>query len=172
MLAIQWLDLDIDITQNTRAVVELLEDIRRGGRRQRRWWSRDWILQRPVYGQYKGLMAELSAEDPTSYKNFIRVDQHMFEELLNVVRTRNAKKNTWYRQSIDPGLRLAITLRYLATGDSYKTLMYGFRVAQNTICGIILDVCEAIVAAYAEDAIQIPTEPKQWQAIAEQFATR
>ncbi|MPC48338.1 hypothetical protein E2C01_042107 [Portunus trituberculatus] len=30
------------------------------------------------------------------------------------------------------GCRLAITLRYLATGNSYKSLQYSFRVAHNT----------------------------------------
>ena len=50
--------------------------------------------------------------------------------------------------------------------------MFGFRVAHNTICGIVRDVCEAIVSAYAEDVIQTPTEPEQWQAIAEQFTAK
>ena len=55
--------------------------------------------------------------DSTSYKNFVRVDPQMFEELLNFVGPRIAEKNTWYRSlhifyshSIDPGLRLAITM--------------------------------------------------------------
>ena len=96
----------------------------------------------------------------------------MFQELLQVVGPRIMKNTTWYRQSIDPGVRLAVTLRYLATGDSYRTLMYGFRVAHNTICGIVQDVCEAIVATYAEDAIDTPTEPEQWQAISDQFSAK
>lgn len=82
------------------------------------------------------------------------------------------KRNTWYRKCTDPGLRLAITLRYLATGDSYHTLMYDFRVAQNTICGIVREVCEAIVYVYSEDVLLTPTEPKQWKAIADQFEAK
>lgn len=171
-LAINWLELDIDMAQNAKAMVELLEDRRRAGRRQRRWWIRDWLLRRPIHGQYEALMAELCAENPAAYRNFVRIDPHMFQELLHVVGPRITKNTTWYRQSIDPGLKLAITLRYLATGDSYHTLMYGFRVAHNTICGIVRDVCEAIVSAYAEDVIQTPTEPEQWQAIAEQFTAK
>ena len=63
-------------------------------------------------------------------------------------------------------MRLVITLRYLA-GDSYRTLMYGFRVAHKTISKIIRDVCKAIVATYAWDVINTPTKPKQWKVIAE-----
>ena len=92
----------------------------------------------------------------------------MFQELLHVLGERITMKITWSRQTIDPGLSLAITLRHLATGDSYQTLMYGFRVAHNTISGIIRDVCKAIVATYAEDLIETPTEPEQWKVIAEQ----
>ena len=50
--------------------------------------------------------------------------------------------------------------------------MYGFRVAHNTISGIVRDVCETIIAAYAEDFIDPPTEPEQWQAIADQFSEK
>ena len=116
--AITWLGLDIDMAQNSRAVVELLEDRHRGDRRQRRWWTRDWLLRRPIHGQYEALIAELSAENPAAYKNFVRIDPYMFQELLHVVGPRITMKTTWYRQSIDPGLRLAITLRYLAKGTA------------------------------------------------------
>jgi hypothetical protein len=48
--------------------------------------------------------------------------------------------------------------------------MYGFRVAHNTICGFVWDVCKTIVLVYAEDIIQTPSEPEQWQAKADKFS--
>ena len=74
MLAINWLDLDIDVVRNIRAVVELVEDRNGDNRRQRRWWTRDWILRRHIHGQYDALMAELIAENPGAYKKFVRID--------------------------------------------------------------------------------------------------
>ena len=50
--------------------------------------------------------------------------------------------------------------------DSYRTLMYGFRVANNTISVFIRDLCKAILSTYAEDVINTPTEPEQWKVIA------
>ena len=50
--------------------------------------------------------------------------------------------------------------------------MYGFRVAHNTISGIVRYVCETIIATYAEDVIDSPTEHEQWQAIADQFSAK
>ena len=47
--------------------------------------------------------------------------------------------------------------------------MYGFRVAHNTISGIIRDVYKSIVATYAGDVSNTPTEPEQWKVIAEKF---
>ncbi len=116
-------------------------------------------------------MAKLMAEVPAGFTNFTR-SPDMFHKLLQVVGPRITKNHTWFRQSINPDLKLAITLRFLATGDSYRTLMYGFRVARNTICSIVRDVCEAIVSAYAGDGIQTPTEPEEWKAIADQFAAK
>ncbi|XP_052260752.1 putative nuclease HARBI1 [Dreissena polymorpha] len=112
------------------------------------------------------------ADDPAAFRNFNIIGPDMFHELLQVVGPRITKNHTWFKQSINPDLKLAITSRFLATGDSYRTLMYGFRDAHNTICSIVRDVCEAIVSAYAGDVIQTPTEPEEWKAIADQFAAK
>ena len=51
---------------------------------------------------------------------------------------------------------LAIMMRYLATGQSYSGLMYGFRVAHNTICGVVKEVCQAIIDEYEDDIQPLP----------------
>ena len=93
----------------------------------------------------------------------------MFQELLLRVDPRIEKLHTWYRQPMEPGLKLAITLRHLATGDRYKSLVYSFRVAHNTICLFLPEVCAAIMAEYADEVFAIPTTPEEWQPIADQF---
>ena len=50
--------------------------------------------------------------------------------------------------------------------------MYGFRVPHNTISLAVREVCEAIIAKYADEVIQAPTTEAQWRGIAEQFSTR
>ena len=49
------------------------------------------------------------------------------------------------RKALTQGLKIAITVRYLASGEKYLCLMYSFRVARNTIRLLIPKVCEAIV---------------------------
>ncbi len=53
-----------------------------------------------------------------------------------------------YCKVLDPGLKVAIILLYMATGDSSKNLQYGFRVAFNSICVLIAEVTSAIVDTY------------------------
>ena len=141
-------------------------------RNRRRWWIRPWIVNRPLLGQYQRLMRELSDEDRSSFRNFVRMDPPMFDELLQRIGPRIGRQDTNYRKALEPGLKLAITLRFMATGDSYKSLMYGFRVPHNTISLIVKQVCQAIVQEYAEEVIQCPTTEQEWRAIAEQFERR
>ena len=70
---------------------------------------------------------------------------------------RFQKKTTYCRKPLSPGLKLAITLRYLATGDSYKLLAYGFWVAPNTIVSVVPEVCEAIYDHDHETAFKCHT---------------
>ena len=75
-----------------------------------------------MYGQYEKLMKELENEDVASFKNFMRVDPALFSELLEKVGPLIEKEDTFWRKALEPGLKLAITLRYIATGNSYMSL--------------------------------------------------
>lgn len=51
------------------------------------------------------------------------------------------------RTALPAKLKLELVLRYLATGDSYKTLQYMYRVGKSSICEFIPEVFEAIYEA-------------------------
>ena len=135
-------------------------------------FSRVWLLRRPEFGQYHQLMEELKREDVSAFKNFMRVDPLFFQELVDRLTPRLLKKDTWFQKALPPGLKVAVTLRYLATGDSYHSLMYSFRVAHNTISYMVKDVCEAIIAEYSEEVINVPIHPDEWKDAAELFNTK
>lgn len=46
------------------------------------------------------LNEELLVEDPSSYKNFLRLDNNSFEKLLNKVQVQLTKEDTVMRASI------------------------------------------------------------------------
>ncbi len=85
------------------------------------------------YGHYHRLMYELRCEDPASYFNFLRVPTDMFDELLGRLDPLIAKQDTPYRKALEPGLKLAMTMRHLASGDRYASLKFDFRYPHNTM---------------------------------------
>jgi hypothetical protein len=111
-------------------------------------------------------------QDPASFFNFMRMSPEMFDEVLRRVGPRIQKQDTHYRNALEPGLKLAITLRHLASGDKYPSLQYAFRVAHNTISLLIPEVCKAIVEEYKDEVISCPTTPEEWRAIADDFQRR
>jgi hypothetical protein len=76
------------------------------------------------------------------------------------------------RGSINPEQRLMITLRFLASGDSYHSLSYAFRTGISTISNIIPEVCHAIYEELAEKYIRLPSTPQEWREVAEGFEER
>ena len=90
-------------------------------------------------------MNELWIEDPQAFFNFFRMEPAGFDELVQRVNPRITKTDTHMRKALFPGLKIALTVRYLASGEKYPSLMYSFRAARNTICLRIPKVCEATV---------------------------
>nr|XP_054757882.1 uncharacterized protein LOC129263998 [Lytechinus pictus] len=77
-------------------------------------------------------MTELQRECQGDFLNFMRMPPETFHELLQRI-TPRIENSYRYRQPLDPGLKLAITLIYLATGKSYKTLQWNF----HHVCGAL-----------------------------------
>ncbi|XP_072167313.1 putative nuclease HARBI1 [Diadema setosum] len=140
-------------------------------RRRRRWWVRPWIARRPIYGQYEQLMEELRKENPADLKSFLRVEPDLFFELVRQVGPR-IEKSAKGRAPLQPGLKLAITLRFLATGNSFRSLGFSFRVAHNTISIFIPEVCQAIVEEYRQEVFDTQSTPDEWRRKAKVFQDR
>ena len=82
----------------------------------KRLWVQPWLLRRRLFGAYETLLQEVLQEDAGACKSFLRMEQCHFQELCTIVGPSIAKTDTNMRQSISANERLAITLRFLASG--------------------------------------------------------
>ena len=83
--------------------------------KKRRLWSRQLLLRREESVAYR-LVRELREEDPATLRQWIRLDLEQYQELLALVTPHIEKEDTNMRQAVTAHERLAVTLRYLATG--------------------------------------------------------
>lgn len=117
-------------------------------------------------------MQEMRVGDSVAFRNFLRMPPEMFDEMLARIGPRIHKMDTNYRLAIDPGVKLAATLRYLATGNCYTTVSYSFRVSRHTVAAFIPIVTKAIVEEYKDEVIPCPVTAEEWKEIADEFQKR
>lgn len=116
---------------------------KRKRRTRRRWWRRELFIDSQE--SQSNLYNRLIAEDGGLFRNFTRMCQEDFDYLLEKVSPIIKKCDTNFREAIHPRVKLLVTLRYLATGDSYYSLMYLFRVSEPSISQLIPEVCRALI---------------------------
>ena len=102
-----------------KALLAIILLIRRRRRRRiaRRMWVKSWIERRNELGAYQNLVQELASEDKPMYQRYFLLNEDLFKSLLAKVRPMIQRKDTHMRKSISAAERLAVTLRYLATGE-------------------------------------------------------
>lgn len=107
-----------DLTAATCAAIVLYIAIKQRRRRQKKRtvWIREWMKKRQQYGAYQHLVKELRLSDSNGYKKFLRMDPESFGVLESLITPLITKKDTNMRRSIPAGERLAVTVRFLATG--------------------------------------------------------
>ena len=91
-----------------------------------------------------------------------------FEALLEKVGPLISKQDTQLRKAVPAGERLAITIRYLATGDSQLSLSYAFRRGRSTISNIISETCPALWDVLSVEYLKAPSG-NNWKGIANDF---
>lgn len=96
----------------------------------------------------------------------------IFQELLNKVSPLIRKKDTWMRCSIPPKICLSVTLRFLATGESYASLEFQYRISRSTLSSLIPNVCDAIYKVLKEEYLKCPATREEWLQIASEFQER
>ena len=72
------------------------------------------------------LYRELPADDRENYFRYLRMSKERFDHLLTLFRPYLLRESS-RRVPVCPGVRLVITLRYLAEGMSQQNLSFSFR---------------------------------------------
>jgi len=157
-------------------MVQMYNLIERRRRRKRRnpksVWVRPWITRRVELGMYDRLMVELRNEDPRSFQNFMRMPPTMFDEVVQRLTPRITKNTTNFRKPLEPGLKVALTLRHLASGAKYTDMQYSWRVPHNTISNVVREVCDAIVEEYIDEQMTPPNTEAGWRQLADDWMRR
>ncbi|XP_061610234.1 uncharacterized protein LOC133468394 [Phyllopteryx taeniolatus] len=117
-----------------------------------------------------GLVRELQF-DQDRFELYFRLSREQFESLLRRVGPSITKKTTNLKQPISPNQRLAICLRFLASGDSYTAIASSYRLGISTISGIASDVCREIWNHLKEEFLPVP-KAADWREIARGFRER
>jgi hypothetical protein len=112
--------------------------------RKKRLWVRDWIGRRDSRGASALILKEPADEDVNEYKICLRTITEKLYALLGMVAPKTDRQNTQMRDAISPLVMLEVTLHFMATGNTYRTLQYFFRVSKPSISNFISEVCDAI----------------------------
>ncbi|XP_035917750.1 uncharacterized protein LOC118515150 [Anopheles stephensi] len=79
--------------------------------------------------------------------------------------------NTNMRDSITAQERLLITLRYLATGETFSSLQYLFRVSRSSISNIVKETCVCLTKTL-RSYVKLPSTNEQWLVVSKRFEQR
>ncbi|XP_060771613.1 uncharacterized protein LOC132882527 [Neoarius graeffei] len=95
-----------------------------------------------------------------------------FTYLLERVTPHIVKKDTHLRKAISPRERLSITLRFLATGETFNSLSFQYRIGSTTVSKIVMETCTAITSVLCEEYLKTPSTDAEWKAIASDFCSK
>jgi hypothetical protein len=96
------------------------------------------------------ILQEVHLNNCLLFKNFTGMSAGDFELLLRIIVPKVSKQDTNMRESIPSSTRLVVTLRFLATGDSYHSLIYTFKISVATVSHIIPEVSSVLIQVLEE----------------------
>ena len=124
-----------------------------------------------MYGTFHSLFQELR-RDGKSFKEFLRMDESQFEYLVEKISAKLTREVTVMRQCIKPHEMVCVALRYLASGESLRSLEFQFRIGRKTISEIVIDNCRAVIEILGPDHLNTPRSKARWLEIADKFEER
>ncbi|CAH1997214.1 unnamed protein product [Acanthoscelides obtectus] len=136
-------------------------------KRRRRYWVHPILSQKYVEGAFYTMFEKLREHDEKFF-NYFRMSTATFDYLLEKLSCSLQRQDTQMRLCVPPKEMLAITLRYLASGNTFTDMHYAYRLGVSTISKIIKDVCHSIWNILKDEYLPTPTV-ENWKDIADGF---
>ena len=105
--------------------------------KKRSTWVHELWMARQEKGHFSNLSAEMRLHDHTMHFCYFRMLPETCDNLLRIIAPLLTKEKSHFRNPLSHGLRLAVALRYLATGESQASLSFTFRIGRSTVCQIL-----------------------------------
>jgi len=131
---------DLHVLLGVSAAYLMIASANKKRRKKRSLWVKNYLKTRNF-----GIIDDLQLDEDILFKNFTRISRSNFYSILQIIELEIEKQNTRFREPVPAKIRLLITLRYLATGDSFSSLMYLFKVSKPFISTMLPTVLKAIV---------------------------
>lgn len=134
-------------------------------------WTREWIMRRSkgLRGTIHLAHEELRFEDSDYFQRFFRMRSDLFDQLVDMVTPFIQRQDTNMRECISPRDRVSVTLRFLTTGEAYRSLEYSMRIPACTISCIVPETCRVIYEVLQKDYLKTPSTNEQWTEIASTY---
>ena len=84
-----------------------------------------------------------------------------FEHLLTLVAPLIEKRTTRFREPISASQRLALTLRFLATGESQQSLSFSYRIGKATVGKIVSETSLVIYNSLKQPYLKPPSSKEE-----------
>lgn len=97
------------------------------------------------------MLIDFVKEPSKKFENFCRMSEEDYEYILNKIGPYISKTDTNMRKCIPIQERFGIALRFLASGDSFTSLSYLFKVSIQTVSNCVNDVCKALLHELREE---------------------
>ena len=135
--------------------------------------TREWVKRREQSGYFNSIVKELKVEDRLGFRKMFRIDdfEFMLGKISHLISPRQMG-NFGGHLPIMPDERLALTLRYIATGESFQSLSFQFRISLNAVSYIIKGCCNALVDELVPVFVKTPSSEQEWIEISQKFETR
>ena len=134
------------------------------------------MKRREEQGYYDNIVRELSIEDTAAYKEMMRMCYEEFLYILNIIEKDIPPTQIFGGHKVIPAkARLTVTIRFLATGETFRSLCFQFRISKGAISYIVRDVCNAINKNMSPLYLKVPSTistMEEWHEISRKFEER
>nr|XP_014278491.1 uncharacterized protein LOC106682256 [Halyomorpha halys] len=139
-------------------------------RDRRNCWVKEINKHREELGEFHLLFNNL-IEDGQKFFEYFQMSYERYCKLHQLIAPEITKQFTTFRRPVSTEERLAVCLRFLATGVSFRTLALSYRLGRSTVSCIIYDVCKALWKVLHPIVMPVP-EKSSWEKIENDFRTK